>query len=78
MTVPVELPLTTSLRMAEAEAATALLSSNENKTMLKIYLPLVTLVAIKMLSPPRQYYQTSERPRNTTYYMYCIRIRPLG
>lgn len=63
--------------MAEAEAATALLRSNESKTMLKMYLPLATIVAIKMLSLPRQYYQTSERPRNTTYHMYCIRIRPL-
>lgn len=32
----VELPLATSLRMAEAEAATALLSNNENNTMVKI------------------------------------------
>jgi hypothetical protein len=33
----VELSLTASLRKAEAEAATALLSSNENKTMAKLY-----------------------------------------
>jgi hypothetical protein len=77
MTVSVELPLTTSLRMAEAEAATALLSSNENKTMLKMNLPMVTIVANVMLNLPRQYYPILERPRNTTYYMYCIRIRPL-
>jgi hypothetical protein len=32
----VELPLAKSLRMAEAEAATALLRSNENNTMVEI------------------------------------------
>jgi hypothetical protein len=37
MTVSVELRLTRSLRMAEAEAATALLSSNENNTMLMMW-----------------------------------------
>jgi hypothetical protein len=35
-TVFVELPLAKSLRMAEAEAATALLRSNENNTMVEI------------------------------------------
>jgi hypothetical protein len=61
--------------MAEAEAATALLSSNENKTMLKIDLPMLTILATEMLNLPRQCYPTIKRLRNTTYYMYCIRIR---
>jgi hypothetical protein len=77
MTVSVELRLTRSLRMAEAEAATALLSSNENNTMLMIDLSLVTVVATTILNLPRQCYPTLERPRNTTCYMYYIRMRPI-
>jgi hypothetical protein len=70
----VELSLTASLRKAEAEAATALLSSNENKTMAKLYvlLPDIAEDALWFSTQNDENYQgnTIECHRKTTYYMY--------
>lgn len=64
----VEVPLTTSLRMAEAEAATALLSNNENKTMMEIDVPSMYLI-VEKLNLPRQNHRKLEHNGKKIHFM---------
>jgi hypothetical protein len=84
--VLMEFSSTRSLRMAVAEAATALLSSNENKTIVEVYLllPDIDQGVLQFSVRNDKGYQTDtiECHRKTTYYMhiqfyYLIDSNPL-